>query len=70
MTYQNGLHKQFSRKTRLDFYHPMLARLGEQAVLNSEWYIQGTAADAQPAGFQERWAEYRYTPSRVSAGIS
>lgn len=72
MTYQNGLHKQFSRRTRLDFYHPMLARLGEQAVLNKEWYVQGTANPAQdiaPAGYQERWAELRYTPSRVSGGM-
>lgn len=69
MTYQNGLHKQFQRRTRLDFYHPMLARLGEQVVTNAEWYVQGTAADAQPAGYQERWAELRYTPSRVSGGM-
>lgn len=69
MTYQQGLHKQFSRLTRLDFYHPMLARLGEQAVLNSEWYVQGTSEDAEVAGYQERWAEYRYTPSRVSGGM-
>lgn len=69
MTYQNGLHKQFQRRTRLDFYHPMLANLGEQAVLNSEWYIQGTPEDADVAGYQERWAELRYTPSRVSGGM-
>lgn len=69
MTYQQGLHKQFSRLTRLDFYHPMLARLGEQAVLNKEWFIQGTSADAVVAGYQERWAELRYMPSRVSGGM-
>ena len=40
--------------------------LGEQAVLNREIYIDGSANDANVFGYQERWAEYRYHPSRIS----
>ena len=32
-TYQQGLNRMFSRRTRYDFYWPALAQIGEQAVL-------------------------------------
>lgn len=67
LTYQQGLRKMWSRKTRYDFYFPAFAMLGEQAVLNKEIYITGTTAqDDGVFGYQERWAEYRHHPSRVS----
>jgi len=63
LTYQQGLHKMFSRRTRYDFYLPVLANLGEQVVLTKELYVQGTSDDDIVFGYQERWAEYRYSPS-------
>jgi hypothetical protein len=66
LTYQQGLNRMFSRSTRLDFYWPSLAHLGEQAVLNKEIYSQGTVADNEVFGYQERYAEYRYKPSQVT----
>lgn len=65
-TYQQGLERMWSRKTRFDFYWPALANIGEQAVLNKEIYAQGTDADEEVFGYQEAWAEYRYKPSRVA----
>lgn len=68
LTYAQGLPRHYSRRTRLDYYDPILANLGEQAVLTKEIYCQGDAggADDDTAfGFQERWAEYRYMPNRV-----
>ena len=65
-TYQQGIERLWSRKTRFDFYWPGLANIGEQAVLNKEIYASGTSTDAQVFGYQEAWAEYRYKPSRVS----
>lgn len=65
LTYQQGLNRMWSRRTRYDFYWPALAQIGEQAVLNKEIYTQGTAADDQTFGFQERYAEYRYKPSQI-----
>lgn len=45
----------------------MFAHLGEQAVQNREIYYQGNNAnDMLTFGYQERWAEYKYFPSRVS----
>jgi hypothetical protein len=66
LTYQQGLPKMWSRSTRYDFYFPVFATLGEQAVLNKEIYVQGTSADNDVFGYQERWAEYRYKPSQIT----
>lgn len=66
LTYQQGLQRLWSRQTRFDFYWPALAHLGEQAVLNKEIYVQGTAADDDVFGYQERYAEYRYYPSLIT----
>ena len=66
LTYQQGMNRMWSRRDRWDFYWPALAHLGEQAVLNQEIYTQGTSADTQTFGYQERYAEYRYKPSQVT----
>lgn len=70
LTYQEGLDKMWSRSTRYDFYWPTLAHLGEQAVLNKEIYIDattiGSGADDDVFGYQERYAEYRYKPSKIT----
>ena len=68
ITYQQGLHRMWSRLTRYDFYYPVLANLGEQAVLNKEIYYQNDAGGTQDNavfGYQERNAEYRYKPSTI-----
>lgn len=65
-TYQQGLSKFWSKKSRTDFYLPVLANIGEQPVLNKEIYAQGTAQDDEVFGYQEAWADYRYKPSIVT----
>lgn len=65
LTYQQGMRKMWSRSTRYDFYFPVFAALGEQAVLSKEIYLNGTAGDEDVFGYQERWAEYRYNPSQI-----
>lgn len=67
LTYQQGLPKMWSRSTRYDFYFPVFATLGEQAILNKEIYVTGTSSDNAVFGFQERWAEYRYKPSQITS---
>lgn len=72
LTYQQGIPRMFSRRTRFDFYWPALAHLGEQAVLNKEIYAQGTGHevdDEDVFGYQERWAEYRYYPSKITGKL-
>lgn len=66
LTYQQGLNRMFSRRTRFDFYWPALAHIGEQAVLQKEIFATGTAADDVVFGYQERFAEYRYKPSIIT----
>lgn len=65
-TYQQGLERFWSRKSRFDYYFPVFANIGEQAVLNKEIYATGTDSDDKAFGYQEAWADYRYKPSRVS----
>lgn len=70
LTYQEGLDRMWSRQTRYDYYWPTLAHLGEQAVLNKEIYIDsttiGSGASEEVFGYQERFAEYRYKPSKIT----
>lgn len=65
-TYQQGLERFWSRKDRFDYYWPVFANIGEQAVLNKEIYAQGNEKDDEVFGYQEAWADYRYKPSRVT----
>lgn len=69
LTYQQGIPRMFSRRTRFDFYWPALAHLGEQAILNKEIYAQGTSEDDDVFGYQERYAEYRYFPSMITGKL-
>ena len=66
LTYQQGLDRMWSRSTRYDFYFPAFAMLGEQPVYNKEIYVDGSANDSLVFGYQERWAEYRYKPSKIT----
>lgn len=65
-TYQQGIERHWSRKTRFDFYWPVFANIGEQAVLNKEIFAQGTTKDNEVFGYQEAWSDYRYKPNRVT----
>ena len=65
-TYQQGIERMWSRKGRYDYYWPVLANIGEQAILNKEIYAQGNAKDNEAFGYQEAWADYRYKPSKVT----
>ena len=66
ITYQQGVHRMWTRRTRYDYYWPVFAHLGEQGVRWDEIYAQGTNADVNYFGYQERYAEYRHRPSRIS----
>lgn len=66
LTYQQGLNRMFSRETIYDYYWPTLSTIGEQTVKNKEIYAQGTSADDETFGYQERYAEYRYKPSNIT----
>lgn len=72
LAYQQGMHKMWSRRSRLDFYWPSLAGLGEQAILQKELYCTGLTGtddlddDNFIFGYQERWHEYRTRVSQIT----
>ena len=66
LTYQNGTDRMWYVSSRLDFYWPEFANLGEQAVLQREILTSGTGADTGVFGYQEAWAHYRYKNSKIT----
>lgn len=71
LSYQECVDRHWSRQTRLDYYYPLFANLGEQAILNQE--IQNNPAAATDNddvfGYQERWAEYRFKTSKITGAF-
>jgi hypothetical protein len=69
ITYSQGIERYWQKSTRYDFYYPVLAQIGEQAVLNQEIFAAG-GSPTNVFGYQERYAEYRYKPSRLTGLMS
>lgn len=65
ITYQQGLNKLWTRKSRYDFFWPELQQLGEQAIFNKEIYYDGSANDDDVWAYAERYAEYKFKPSEI-----
>lgn len=73
-SYQQGVERHWSRKTKFDYYWPVFANLGEQAILNKEIYAQGSSVvdadgnivDDQVFGYQEAWYDYRYKLNHIT----
>lgn len=66
LNYSQGLHRMWTRRTRFDYYWPVLSHLGEQAVLGQEIYCAADGDDQEVFGYQERWAEYKYAPGKIT----
>ncbi|WNK13459.1 MAG: major capsid protein [Microvirus sp.] len=66
LNYQQGLNRAWSRRSRFDYYWPVLSHIGEQAVLSKEIYYDGSDGDETVWGYQERFGEYRYRPSVIT----
>ena len=66
-TYQDGVHKKFTRRDPEDFYMPEFAHLGEQPVYNYEIFASGDEqVDNEVFGYQEYGAEYRFEQNQVT----
>lgn len=66
ITYQEGLRRELSNRTRFDWYQPEFSNLGEVSQKNKEIYMQGTPADNNTWGYNEYGYELRYGMNRVS----
>ena len=67
LNFQKNIERKWSRSTKHDYYWPALQALGEQPVYNKEIYADGTAADDEVWGYQERWAEYRTCEGKITS---
>jgi len=66
-TYQQGTRRHWRRQTRLDYYFPVFSHLGEQAVDTQEIFQPANNSPSNAIwGYQERHAEYRYTPNEIT----
>lgn len=66
VTYQQGLNRLWSRRTREDFFWPKFQELGEQPVYMREIYFRADQLlDDDILGYQERHSDYRYRPSEI-----
>ena len=56
--YMQGLPRKLSRLDKFDYYFPMFAHLGEQAVKNKEIFYSGNVVtNDETFGYQSRYAE-------------
>lgn len=65
-TYQQGIEKMWTRKSRNDFYDPLFANLGEQPIYESQLFGNVDELKGNVFGYNEAWAEYRYIPNRIT----
>lgn len=66
--YQEGCPRTFRKFDNLDYYFPEFAHLGEQAIKNSEVFLNMGATEATNDatwGYQSRYAEYKWQPDTV-----
>lgn len=64
--YQQGINRQWLRRSRFDFYFPEFAHLSEQAIENAEIFATDVAAENTGIfGYQGRFNEMRYKPDMV-----
>ena len=66
LTYQEGLDRMWSRRGRYDFFWPAFQHIGEQEVKADEIYASSDNDTNPVFGYQERYAEYRYKPSKIT----
>lgn len=73
--YSQGIPKMFQRFDKFDYYTPTFAHLGEQPIRKDELFpnpavSQDHEDNAGTFGYQSRYAEYRYLPSRVAGDMA
>jgi hypothetical protein len=66
-SYIQGLSRFWQKFDKFDHYFPQFANLGEQEVYSKELYLTGDSAnDTGIFGYQQRYAEYKYSQNRIA----
>lgn len=63
--YSQGINKMWSPTIKEDFFQPELASIGEEEVLASELYADGSTADNSIFGYSHRYQRYRTEYSKI-----
>jgi len=64
--YQQGINRQWLRRSKYDFFFPEFANLSEQAIEQAELYATDTDSENLTIfGYQGRYDEMRYKPNMV-----
>lgn len=65
--YANSLPREFSRRTKEDFWQKELERIGQQEIYRREIYAQPDGSGGNTVfGYGDRYDEYRHHPSTVA----
>ena len=75
--YSQGIPKQFTYKSKYDFFNPIYQALGEQEVLNSEIFVNGTSHGDDPSedgddgvwGYDMLYEELKVPERRISGSF-
>lgn len=65
-SYIQGLSRFWQKFDKFDHYFPQFANLGEQEVYAKELYVAGDSSDDTIFGYQQRYAEYKYSQNRIA----
>jgi len=65
--YLNGITRTWLRRDREEFWQKELQQIGQQEVWNGEVFSDGIADDHLTFGYQDRYADYKREPNRVSS---
>ena len=57
--YSQGVERLWTKSTKYDFWTKQLEHIGQQEVLNSEVFADGSTDDTKTFGYQNRYDEYR-----------
>lgn len=64
--YMNGIPRHFLRSTKEDYWQKELEHIGQQEILQNEIYAEPANTVQDVFGYQDRYSEYRETPSTVA----
>lgn len=67
--YQQGIPRHLLKTDRFEYYWPQFAHIGEQPIYNDELYAY-TSAGKDTFGYNPRYSEYKYMPSRVAGDFA
>lgn len=65
-SYSQGCPRAYLKRDKFDYYWPSFAHLGEQEIYRGElYYTANESYNKETFGYQSRYSEYKYCPSRV-----